>query len=98
MQEITIGYILISFITGLVIGFIAWIIDDPKIIGLIQIGGIISAYIFLSALFPPASPNATLDTTQFTNSMTEMVNFLVYFVIGDAAGSAGSLYFKKNSR
>ncbi len=91
------GYILISFITGIVIGLISWLIDDPRIIGLIQIGGIVSAYIFMSAIFPPSSPNAVLNTTQFTNSMTEMVNFLVYFAIGDAAGSAGSLYFRRIS-
>ena len=99
MQEITMGYIITSFIAGFVIGFISWLVDDPRIIGLFQIGGIVGAYVFLSALFPPAAPStlAQLNTTQFVNSTTDMVSFLVYFAIGDAAGSAGSLFFKRIS-
>ena len=99
MEEISIGFIIICLISGFVIGFVSWLFDDPRILGLFQIGGIVGAYVFLMSLIPSStvSTAAQINTTQFVNSTTDMVYFLIYYAVGDAAGSVGSLFFRRIS-
>lgn len=93
MEPITIGLIIINLIFGAVVGFATIIADDPRLMGIIQAGGLCIFMVEIFAFLPSLSLQSHIEISAVTDSMGNIIYAFLSYIFGDVAFGIGAGMF-----